>query len=196
MIRLIDCFLILIISVFAASCGEVQSQSEILYSKDGFEIGEKSELISGMKIALKKNSSNAPYIDQYCECLVSDVLSQLTTAEFEEGTRLGTMGKFFEKPKIAPILESCIIRFGEGIDIRISDSEEERDRQIDVCVRGFQIQASEEGYEDMFSEEEIHDYCECAIDELYANGFTMDALLEESSEVNAIIEDCAKKLLD
>ena len=190
--------------------------SQIVKSKDGVEIGDRKDFIrtctvSGLKTAQELNIGNVTVgWREYCGCVVDKLIPNITSRELMDAYLENDIMSLFFKEDNLEFLMSCVEGFASDNETALSNLELkidndpkiakiQRDLSLKECIKGFYENSSDE-YEDLISEDQIIDYCNCAVDKMFEGGYTFGDMLqvenENSDSYNEIVMPCINEILE
>lgn len=193
-------FSILFLSLFLAT----NVSGQIILTKDGMPLGERSDFISvctkQAKMEMMNISGMEVNTEQYCSCVCDNLMPTLTSLEITQALENGNLLDLFSSDKNMVTLMECInpnMVLGDDFKMNISEqTEAERKIIVKGCV--FDI-LSDDTNEGIWNKESAEQYCNCAMNRLAENGYTYLDLQELSNEdsesFNEIILPCVSDAL-
>ncbi len=188
------------------------SMSQNIKTKDGVDMGDRKEFISicvssGLKQSDKLNIGVVEVgWEDYCGCVMNKLIPNLTSSEIiDASVKNDMMGLFFKNENLE-IIMTCIEGFTENNEDALSNLEMKKtgDPEIDKIIRAESINNCIQGVlendqESVFTEKLANEYCNCAIEKMFAGGYTfgemMDAENENSDAFNEIVVPCLNDVL-
>jgi len=178
--------------------------AQVVESKDGVSLGQRSEFISSCTKGADKKLMNINGIEieiyKYCACVCDNLIPTINSWEMERAVKENKMTDLFLKDKNLEILMKCLegnFKIEEDYEFSNSNNPDLQIKiGIKICVD--EIMNDEEN-KDIWTEELAEEYCVCAINKLYSAGYTYKDILEiedENSEsFNEIVMPCAVEAL-
>lgn len=167
--KLIRLFAIFIFSTF----NSVQSQT--IKTKDGLILGERNEFISICSNTMKSEGLEFESND-YCACLGDDLIPNLNSSEILKAMKENKMKELFIDEKNFKIVKKCIentkLKFNNNLNAEL------KKRGIKNCIKGVLNSNKSNG---LWSEKLAESYCDCAINKVISNGYSLNELLENGS---------------
>lgn len=190
--------LVALLFVFVFVCAQANSQN--VYTKDGMLIGDKKELVKscveGGKDAALEISGVKINVEDYCSCIMGEVMSSLTSAELKKHSEVGDLIQFMTQGENLTLLMECAlpnIKVDDDFSYDLSNSPNpEIQRQVGIEFCSQQLMSSEQARA-IVNEEQAITYCTCVIDGLYGSGYTYaDAqkLYTDQALYNELIVPC------
>lgn len=166
------------------------SRVKHIYTIDGENLGTAIDLKADIKGALVEiGALKAPKLDEFCGCMIEEVLPLLTKKQVDDGVREGSMFKNFQLPAVAPKVEACMKLYGEGIPL--FGTHYTRDSAIKACV-----ESAKESAEGAFTDQVIVDYCNCVVDEVLERDMSLQAIDESGPESEVIFNEIVPACLE
>ena len=176
-----------------------------IYTKDGIFLGDKSEFVEACTAGASDINLNGIQVDMhsYCSCVCDALIPELYSSEIEVAMMNDDFMSLFSSDQNLGIMFDCIYKYVEVEDeykfnqIKEYDeySEEEMNFAIKSCV--FEMEQDSESNE-IFTKDMMYSYCNCALEKLIINGYSMGQLNlieNENSEVfNEILVPCIEEL--
>ena len=194
--------IILIIIIIVVNSSISSSQS--IYTKDGVSLGERD-------VFMKSCISNADEkvidlngvtmdVESYCSCMCDNLIPTLTSAEINEAFENDAFLELIFAEQNLDIIINCAsktVEFEDEYKIEETDNPEWMKKMgISTCVK--EIMDDPDNY-DVWSSQMAYDYCNCAIEKLYSEGYTYKDIKEmedEDSKVfNEIVVQCINEIL-
>lgn len=178
--------------------------AQIIKTKDGVSIGKRSDLIASCTKGAEKELMKFNGIEietyKYCSCVSDNLIPTLNSWEMEKAVKENKIIDLFLEDKNLEILMSCLEgNFKVDDDYIFEDSgnsETQRKYSIKICVKEI-MDAPENN--DLWTKKLAEEYCECAIDKLFSEGYTFKDIQEiedENSEsFNEIAMPCISLVL-
>jgi len=154
--------------------------SQIIYTKDRVEIGDRNEMVEIMVEVISAQG----YGDdtwKYCTCIVDEVFPRITFAEMVDYTERNAFEELMSRSDILPLIEECVLdNIEELSDVPMEIAE--RQDFIDNCVIGALLEIAEFG-ENQYSIEDWELYCNCVWDKMIEKqGVTIGDIMESENE--------------
>ena len=190
---------LLCVITFTLNCS-----AQIIKTKDGVSIGKRSDLIASCTKGAEKELMKFNGIEietyKYCSCVSDNLIPTLNSWEMEKAVKENKIIDLFLEDKNLEILMSCLEgNFKVDDDYIFEDSgnsETQRKYSIKICVKEI-MDAPENN--DLWTKKLAEEYCECAIDKLFSEGYTFKDIQEiedENSEsFNEIAMPCISLVL-
>jgi clan AA aspartic protease (TIGR02281 family) len=182
-----------------------QSTAQLVKSKDGVSLGKRSVFISSCIEAADKELININGVeietDKYCMCVCDNLIPTINSWEMEKAAKENKMADLFLKDNNLEILMECIIdgniKINEDYKFEYTNDPEIQNRlAVKNCVKEIMNDPENEG---IWTQKLAEEYCECAMDKLFSNGYTYKDIQEiedENSEsFNEIVIPCAAEVL-
>ena len=178
--------------------------AQIIKTKDGVSIGKRSDLIASCTKGAEKELMKFNGIEietyKYCSCVSDNLIPTLNSWEMEKAVKENKIIDLFLEDKNLEILMSCLEGNFKVDDYYIfedsGNSETQRKYSIKICVKEI-MDAPENN--DLWTKKLAEEYCECAIDKLFSEGYTFKDIQEiedENSEsFNEIAMPCISLVL-
>ena len=178
--------------------------AQIIKTKDGVSIGKRSDLIASCTKGAEKELMKFNGIEietyKYCSCVSDNLIPTLNSWEMEKAVKENKIIDLFLEDKNLEILMSCLEgNFKVDDDYIFEDSgnsETQRKYSIKICVKEI-MDAPENN--DLWTKKLAEEYCECAMDKLFSEGYTFKDIQEiedENSEsFNEIAMPCISLVL-
>lgn len=177
---------------------------QIVKTKDGVSLGNRSKLISScVKATNKKKMNNNGYvIDAYefCACACDNLFPAIYSWEIEKAIKQNKMTELFLEDKNFEIIMKC----REG-NYKINDDylfgqtdnlELQKQLNINVCVN---IIMNDDESKKIWTKQLAEEYCNCAISKLLSAGYTFKDILqigdENSLTFNEVAVPCLAEVL-
>jgi clan AA aspartic protease (TIGR02281 family) len=176
---------------------------QIIKSKDNVTIGKRSDFISSCTKGADKELMNINGLEietyKYCSCVCDNLIPTINSWEMEEALKENKITELFLKENNLKILMECLegnykikddYKFGQSDDL-------EFEKKIGVinCVNTIMSDDNK----DMWTKEQAEQYCECAINKLFSEGYTYKEILQiddvNSSTFNEIALPCVSEVL-
>ena len=176
--------------------------AQIVKTKDGVSLGQRSEFISSCTKAADKKLMNINGMEvetyRYCACVCDNLIPTINSWEIERAVKENKILDLFLKDKNLEILMKCLDgNFKIKKDYvfgNLSDPDLQIKIGIKLCVN--KIMNNEEN---IWTEELAEKYCACAINKLYSAGYTYEDILkmkdENSESFNEIVMPCVAGVL-
>ncbi len=190
---------LLCVITFTLNCS-----AQIIKTKDGVSIGKRSDLIASCTKGAEKELMKFNGIEiepyKYSSCVSDNLIPTLNSWEMEKAVKENKIIDLFLEDKNLEILMSCLEgNFKVDDDYIFEDSgnsETQRKYSIKICVKEI-MDAPENN--DLWTKKLAEEYCECAIDKLFSEGYTFKDIQEiedENSEsFNEIAMPCISLVL-
>ena len=178
--------------------------AQIIKTKDGVTIGKRSDLIASCTKGAEKELMKFNGIEietyKYCSCVSDNLIPTINSWEMEKAVNENKIIDLFLEDKNLEILMSCLEgNFKVDDDYIFEDSgnsETQRKFSIKSCVKEI-LDAPENN--DLWTKKLAEEYCECAMDKLFSEGYTYKDIQEiedENSEsFNEIAMPCISLVL-
>jgi predicted aspartyl protease len=179
-------------------------EAQMIYTKDGHEIGLKEEILPYCVKSARESLSKVPGVqiepEIYCNCALDLIYPNLTFAEIELAVKQNEIETLFTREDNFQIIMKCLegnITYDENLKIS-------SDNHPNFNKKHFINRCMQEIAENMVDTNEItqneaFDYCTCTIERLLNTGYTYEEWLkadDESSFVyNEIIVSCADQYI-
>ena len=190
--------------------------SQIVKSEDGVVIGDRKDFIrtctaSGLKTAQELNIGDVSIgWREYCGCVVDKLIPNITSKELMDAYLENDIMSIFFKEDNLEFLMTCVEGFASDNETALNDLElkinnnpriakAQRDLSLKECIKGFYENTPGE-YESLISENQIIDYCNCAVDKMFEGEYTFGDMLqvdnENSDSYNEIVVPCINEILE
>ena len=190
---------LLCVITFTLNCS-----AQIIKTKDGVTIGKRSDLIASCTKGAEKELMKFNGIEietyKYCSCVSDNLIPTINSWEMEKAVNENKIIDLFLEDKNLEILMNCLEGNFKVDDDYIfedsSNSETQRKFSIKSCVKEI-LDAPENN--DLWTKKLAEEYCECAMDKLFSEGYTYKDIQEiedENSEsFNEIAMPCISLVL-
>ena len=195
-------FIQVLLAGFFLSAGSAFGQ--VIISKDGKVLGDQKEIVKSCVEAAAQEVvklNNVEFkLKDYCNCMATGVLPNLTLKEVETAIANNTFDQLVLREDNISIFQKCAEN-NMIIDSAFTMSAELNQTQlrpffVKTCVNGIFM---DEGVEDFISKEQASQICNCALDNLIEKGYTygqITALSDTGSpEFEAVVLGCIPKEL-
>lgn len=180
------------------------AEAQMIYTKDGHEIGLKEEILPFCIKSAQESLSNAPGVqinpEVYCNCALDLIYPNLTFAEIEFAVKQNEIKSLFTREDNFQIIMKCLegnIIYDDKVTIN-SDNHPDFDKTqfVNRCMKEIETNTANKN---TIPKKEAFDYCTCTIEGLLKAGYTYEEWLnadDESSIVyNEIIVSCADQYI-
>lgn len=180
------------------------SEAQMIYTKDGHEIGLKEELFPYCVKSARESLSSLPGVQidpsLYCNCALDLIYPNLTLAEIELAVEQNDIESLFSREDNYKIIMNCLegkITYDENFKLDTNNQTSLNKKQlVNGCILEIESNMTETN---AISKKEAFDYCTCAIESMLNAGYTYKDWLEaddESSIVyNEIVIPCSDQFL-
>lgn len=173
-----------------------------VYSKDGVYMGKRSDFIEscakGYKSAHIDMNGITVDVNSYCSCVCDNVMPHITSNDLLEAVKSNKMKEFLMNGENYELVRSCIEgNYSISDDYKLDkNSSITRETSLNGCVREF---LKGVGDSSGWTVAEAEEYCKCAIDKLYSEGYTygdLNKIEDENSRVfNEVAVPCVATVL-
>jgi predicted aspartyl protease len=170
--------------------------SQIVKTKDGVILGQRSEFISScIKGAEKKMKINGLEIEtsKYCACVCDKIFPEIYSWELEKAMKENKMNDLLLNDKNIKIVMDCLDKnFKENeifdiqkFDIEKSDNPEmQKKLGIKYCVEAI---VKDKELIEIVDKENAEKYCNCVIKTFYSTNYTYKEFIKQISDKNSLI---------
>jgi hypothetical protein len=185
-----------------------QCAAQVVKTKDGVSLGKRSEFMSSCTKVGEEKLMNINGIEvetyKYCACICDNLFPTINSWEMEEAVKQNKITELILKDKNLEILMQCLeenYKINEDYKFEYSNSAEfspelQKKAAVKICAK--EIMSGPES-KDIWTKELAEEYCECAVNKLFSEGYTYKAIVEledENSEsFNEILIPCVAEAL-
>ena len=170
--------------------------AQVVKSKDGVSLGQRSEFISACtKVADKKLMNiNGMEIEtyKYCACVCDNLIPTINSWEMERAMKENKMTDLFLKDENLEKLMKCLegnFKINDDYKFESTDNPElQKKIGIKNCVNEI---LSDGEMNEIWTKELAEEYCDCAISKLLSAGYTYRDILEIEDENSASFNEIA-----
>lgn len=161
--------------------------AQIIRSRDGVNLGTRDEFVTSCVSASNSRLLTISGLEvrttEYCECVCDALLPSLTSSEIQQAMQYGSLMELFTRPDKLDMIMRCLDdNFSISKNYVFGNSETtnfEKSIAIKQCVREVYAQSESKNNLDP---DYVNEYCSCAINRLYAEGYTFGDLDDIDSE--------------
>ena len=165
--------------------------SQIVKTKDGVILGQRSEFISScIKGAEKKMKINGLEIEtsKYCACICDKIFPEIYYWELEKAMKENKMNDLLLNDKNIKIVMDCLdknFKENEIFDIEKSDNPEMQKKfGIKYCVEEI---VKDKELKEILDKENAEKYCNCVITNFFSTKYTYKEFIKQISDKNSLI---------
>ena len=177
---------------------------QIVKSKDGVSLGNRSELISACIKGTNKKLMNINGLEiesyQYCACVCDNLIPSINSWEIEKATKENKMTELILMDKNLDIIMKCLegnYKINDDYKFGLTDNPELQQKiGVKNCVKEIM---NDDEMNEIWTKELAEEYCDCAINKLLSAGYTYKDILqiedENSATFNEIAVPCVTEVL-
>ncbi len=170
--------------------------AQVVKSKDGVSLGQRSEFISACTKGADKKLMNINGMEietyKYCACVCDNLIPTINSWEMERAMKENKMTDLFLKDENLEILMKCLegnFKINDDYKFEYTDNPElQKKFGIKNCVNEI---LSDGEMNEIWTKELAEEYCDCAISKLLSAGYTYKDILEIEDENSASFNEIA-----
>lgn len=170
--------------------------AQVVKSKDGVSLGQRSEFISACTKGADKKLMNINGMEietyKYCACVCDNLIPTINSWEMERAMKENKMTDLFLKDENLEILMKCLegnFKINDDYKFEYTDNPElQKKFGIKNCVNEI---LSDGEMNEIWTKELADEYCDCAISKLLSAGYTYKDILEIEDENSASFNEIA-----
>jgi hypothetical protein len=192
--------LLVVVIIFSS----IRAESQIVKTKDGFALGDRSifmkSCIEGVKVSTININGLQIEAKKYCSCLCDNLLPTLTLEEITYANQNNKMVDLMMKGNNFEILKQCVQASSKIDDDFEFGSGGNKNLQIKIGVKFCVDEAlKSQGSDKILTRPMMEKYCDCAVKKLYADGYKykdLEAILDQNSKAfNEVVVPCIAEVL-
>jgi clan AA aspartic protease (TIGR02281 family) len=175
---------------------------QIVKSKDGLSLGERSVFMAGCTKGADKEIININGLEielyKYCACLCDNVFPTINSWEVGKAMKENKMTELFLEDKNLEVVTKCLegsVKINDDYKFGQTDNSE-FEKGIKNCVNKI---INDVEMKEKWPKELAEEYCGCAFNKLFSAGYTFKEILEMGDEngsmFNEIIVPCISEVL-
>ena len=178
--------------------------SQTVFTKDGVELGDRSNFINSCIGGFDKDDIDLNGITvnkyKYCSCVCDNLIPEVTSDEILMAMKTNDLSSLFLQDQNLKIIMKCVdgnMRLKDDFVFKENEySERSKKLAIQNCVNEVLNNSSDYSW----TEAQADEYCECAIEKMYDAGMTFkdakEATEEDSRAFNEIVIPCMNEVLN
>lgn len=188
---------------FLSFCLAFNLSSQVLYSKDSVALGQISDIVDACTKSAKKSIMDVDGMtvktEQYCLCVCQNIIPKITSADIQKAVNENKMVELLFNDSNKTKILSCLNQNLTIHDNYIIETKSEvvKEYLINECVKNVKKDTVNALF---LIEDSIKEYCKCAVNKLYAEGYNYQEISEIENEnsisYNEIIVPCLTKFSD
>jgi predicted aspartyl protease len=182
-----------------------KEKSADVKTKDGISLGKRNDFV---KLCVENVNNEMININgvvinthKYCSCVCDNLIPNINSWEFKKANEEKNLEELIFNDENFKILMNCLENNYEvNYDFKFGQYEnKEFDKKVGIknCVQNI---ISNDNLKDLWTKHMAEDYCQCAINKLYDNGYTYKDIMEIGNEnnpgFNEIIIPCIQEILE
>jgi len=164
-------------------------------TKDGISLGDRTDFISGCIKSANKKSINIHGVEintlNYCSCIYDNLMPTLYNYEIKAAVKNKSMNTLFSNDKNLKILIDCYNK-NSIVDPKLKFTELNdstgigKKFAISTCVKGILEDSIKSK---TWSRKNAVDYCTCAVENLYAKGYSFGDIENDPQQNNKLYNE-------
>jgi len=186
------------------SLAMIVSSSQVVYTKDGVELGDRSNFINSCIGGFDKDDIDLNGITvnkyKYCSCVCDNLIPEVTSDEILIAMKTNDLSSLFLKDQNLKIIMKCVDGNMKIEDDFVFKENEYSERSKKLAIQNCVNQVLNNSSDYSWTEAQANEYCECAIEKMYDAGMTFkdakEATEEDSRAFNEIVIPCMNEILN
>jgi predicted aspartyl protease len=182
-----------------------KEKSADVKTKDGISFGNRNDFVKLCVDNVHNEMININGVEinthKYCSCVCDNLIPNINSWEFKKASEEKNLEELMFNDENFKILMNCLENNYEvNHDFKFGQYEnKEFDKKVGIknCVQNI---ISNDNLKDLWTKDIAEDYCQCAINKLYDNGYTFKDIMEIGNEnnpgFNEIIIPCIQEILE
>ena len=186
------------------SLAMIVSSTQVVYTKDGVELGDRSNFINSCIGGFDKDDIDLNGITvnkyKYCSCVCDNLIPEVTSDEILIAMKTNDLSSLFLQDQNLKIIMQCVDGNMKLEDDFIFKESEYSDRNKKFAIQNCVNEVLNNSSDYSWTETQANEYCECAIKKMYDAGMTFkdakEATEEDSRAFNEIVIPCMNEILN
>jgi clan AA aspartic protease (TIGR02281 family) len=192
------------LSFILALCLFLPAMAQEVLTKDGVSLGNREKFISNCTSSATQKTMEVNGIsintENYCACIADNLIPTLSSTQIKDAASKSKLTDLFLEENNLDILMKCLdgnYTIGDNYKFERTDNTAAIEKvAVKSCVKGIMEDSSTSG---KWTEAMVEKYCACAIEKMYAKGFSFKDVEnienENSAAFNEIALPCASEFL-